>query len=270
MAGEGKSLKTTTMTSLSKDQQKVSKQTASVISSNLGKDLEQYSGQMVADLTPEFLSARQLLDSGVDESLDPVTKNVIEQLLSGEAAYDLSPATTEKYFEDSVKKPLLRTFDEEIAPRLQEGFAAQGATFSSRRGDATRKALEGLQAEMSSKLAEANYNNQALAANLADNAKNRQATGVSLAEQYANRNTTRATGLLSAAAPFQQREQDLLTAQYNEFLRTRAETSPYLQAALGYTGQSQTNTFVQPQSQGFDFGSLINAGATLGSAYLSY
>ena len=271
MGSQGSS-ETTQVSSLSKDQQKVSKQLSTLLQGQLGKPLEQYQGQRTADLTQPFQDVQQSLDQGFDifdSRLDEKTQQVISDILQGEASFDLSPETTADRFQKAVKEPLLRTFDEDIAPRINEGFAGQGATFSSRRGDSQRKALEGLQTQMSAQLAETNYQNQALQAQLAESATNRQLQGVGLGQQFASKDINRANLLLQTGAPFQQRQQDMLNANYQEFLRTRPENSPYLQGALAYTGQSHQNTLVEPYQPSFmdQFlgGTLMAAGSAAGS-----
>lgn len=250
----------------------MAKQTSQLLQQNLGRDLDQYSGNLVADFIPEMLRARGMIGEGFDTSLDSRTLSVLKEALEGTPSYNLSPEITKERFEKTVRNPLLRTFDEEIAPRISEGFAGRGATFSSRRGDANRKALEGLQANMASELADMNYRNQALRAQLAESATERQLASVGMGQQFAGRNLARAGALMQAAAPFQQQEQEKLSGKYQEFLRTRSETSPYLNAALAFTGQPHMSTYYQEASPGFDWGSLLNtgigAGAMLGGAYL--
>lgn len=46
--------------------------------------------------------------------------------------------------------PSLRAFDQEIAPRIREGFAGQGASFSSRRGEALSRTLGDIQTQAQS------------------------------------------------------------------------------------------------------------------------
>jgi len=74
----------------------------------------------------------------------------------------LDRGTTERFFKESVAAPLLREFDLEIGPRIAAAASGIGAGFSSRRGAETRRALESLQTELTSRLATEQLTNMRL------------------------------------------------------------------------------------------------------------
>jgi hypothetical protein len=181
----------------------------------------------------------QMAGSGVGSQFDELVKTSIAQALSGTPSYDASSGAVEKLFKQGVANPALRAFDQDVAPRIREGFAAGGAMMSSRRGDAQRKALGDLQASLSGQLGQMQYNNMGLQASLAESAAQRQLQGVGLANQQALMPAQRASALTQALAPFQAQAQQQATGQYQEWLRTRPENSPYLAAAQNYVNSPQ-------------------------------
>ena len=234
---------------LTRPQRKVAQKTGSLIEQNLGQPMEQFPGEMIAALIPGMLQALSMISPTQMGQFDPQSAAAIEQGLSGQPSYDLSPQATENYFQRGVMAPMLRSYEQDIAPRIREGFAAKGASWSSRRGDATRKALEGLQTGALSELSRAVFSNQGLEAQLAESAANRQLGTVPLAEAFGMRDVSRGGALTSAFAPFQAFEQAKASADYNEWMRTRPENSPWLQAALAFTGQPHLIATQSPDLQ---------------------
>lgn len=238
-----------------------------LLKDNLGKDLPAYGEKIIADLIPAMTQSLGLVNQAPGEmgEFDDATRAVISKALGGEASYDVTDKTMTKRFQDSVVAPLMRTFDTEIKPQIAQQFSALGGTFSSRRGQAVGSALEGLQGQMGSELANMLYRNEELKAQLAESAANRQLGAVGLGEAFGQRSISRANALTQAASPFQAYEQSKNTAGYNDWLRTRAENSPYLSAALNYMGQSQTASYLQTsQNPGIDWGSLGQAAGMAG------
>jgi hypothetical protein len=133
---------------------------------------------------------------------------------------------------------MMRTFDEDIAPRIRSSYAGIGQAFSSKRADAERKALEGIGSSISQQLAQTNLA-------LEEGMINRQLQATPLAMQRSLFPYTKGSAYFSSLAPFQDYEQSKYSADYEEFLRTRPENSPYLSAALSYLGQPHTLSYVE-------------------------
>ena len=66
------------------------------------------------------------------------------------------PQDAEAQF-NAILEPGLRAFDREIAPRIKEGFAQGGASFSSRRGETISDALEGVISSAQSQFTSQNF-----------------------------------------------------------------------------------------------------------------
>lgn len=60
---------------------------------------------------------------------------------------------SERMFSEALLRPALRSFDQEIAPRIDAGFASIGGTLSSRRGQARADALSDLHSNATAQLA---------------------------------------------------------------------------------------------------------------------
>ena len=184
----------------------------------------------------------------------------LQTQLSGKPSYDLSPQATADYFTKAVTQPMMKAFDKEIMPRIRSAYAGHGASMSTRRGDAERSSLEDIGSTLSSQLAQSQMQNMGLSAQLAESALARQAQGIGLTEQFVNAPLTRAGGLLMAGAPYQQQEQMVLDAAYQEYLRTRPESSPYMEYGLAFTGQPHMAIGVTPgSSDSAAWGSLIGS-----------
>jgi hypothetical protein len=253
-----------TMSTLSKSQKQVNNALKNLLVSKIGSGGTPYEGDIVADLIPEMLQAKDMLSSSMDDvgQFDDMMADVIVQALSGKPSYDVSDEAVTRRFEQSVKTPLMRTFQEDIKPQVDQAFAAQGALFSSRRGDATRKALEGLQTTMSSDLANMLYTKQSLEAQLAESAASRQLGAVSLGQQFALKDLQRASAFQQAMSPFQDYEQSKATASYQDFLRKLDEQQGYMSGGLSYLSNPQLATYAMTDTkQKANLGPLLGAAA---------
>jgi len=242
----GMQTKPSTMNTLNPAQTAVASKIGRTITPLIGQPLTAYPGQMVAPLDPGFTMVRDLINQYLPNTFAGASDSAIRSALSGQPAYKLDPATTENYFNKAVAAPALKLYNEKIKPQINEAFAAGGATFSTRRGDAMSQALRDMQDSLAGQLATTQQQNQSLSAQLADSAANRQMQGVGLANQQANQPLLNAAALAQALAPFQQNAQNQLGAQYQEFLRTRPENSPYYNIGLGLTSQNQMGLYQKP------------------------
>jgi hypothetical protein len=152
-----------------------------------------------------------------------------------------------------VATPLLRQFDTQIAPRIREGFGNVGA-FSSREGDALKGALGDTMSQISSGLGQAQLQNQQMQAQMTQQAyqqagSNQLNAWNMLSNQglaYAQQPLQTINAQTQVAGIMQQQKQSELDAKYKDFLRQTQEQSPWLQYALGYTGQNNTQMVNQP------------------------
>lgn len=154
---------------------------------------------------------------------------------------------------------MIRTWDRDIAPRLDQSFARLGGTFSSRRSLARQDSLDSLSTQLTSQLGQAQLANQQMNAQLYEQAAQRQLQAVQLAEMLANAPATRASSYTQALSPFQAYAQKLADTQYQEFMRMAPENDPWARMALPALGAQPQTVVKQPT----DFSSLI--GAALGA-----
>lgn len=79
----------------------------------------------------------------------------------GQVHSGLTDAYTQNYFQQGIAAPMMRNYQQNIAPKINEGFAGQGASWNSRRGYAHEQALTDMNTQMGAQLSAAeNQNNQ--------------------------------------------------------------------------------------------------------------
>lgn len=79
----------------------------------------------------------------------------------GQVHSGLTDAYTQNYFQQGIAAPMMRNYQQNIAPKINEGFAGQGASWNTRRGYAHEQALTDMNTQMGAQLSAAeNQNNQ--------------------------------------------------------------------------------------------------------------
>ncbi len=232
--------------SLTRQQRAVMQQVYEFLNGNLGKDLQQYPGQMVAPLLPGMVTAMNMAGS-----YDPKMFNDAESIsraLSGKPSFDIDQASTDRYFNQSVVTPMMRTYDRVIAPRINEAYAAAGAGFSTRRGDKLSQVLGDIGTDLTGQRAQFARDDRNLSASLSESAMNRMMQAIPMAQQRRFEPLQASAAMSTALTPFQAWQQQQADSGYREWLRTRDYQSPYLSAALNFLGQSHTYTYQEPQN----------------------
>jgi hypothetical protein len=193
---------------------------------------------LVPDLIPQYQQALSKLGSWNPNMFQKQQSQAVLQALSGKPSFNLDPAVTDKYFTDTVQSPLLRTWDQQINPRLKESFANVPG-FSSRQGTATQQSLSDLQANLVTGRSNLAYQDQALGAQLSESAANRQLQGIGQAQALAMA-PLQATGqYMSLLQPFQQNLQSQANASYQQFQRMSPENNPYYSLLFQLGGLNQ-------------------------------
>ncbi len=253
-----------TESSLTGDQQTIAGLLTDVLSANLGQPGLPFQGERFAPLISGFQDLANQL-SGVSLEGSPQETETLSRLLSGEPSTLLDPQETARNLETAVLNPLLDTFRRKGVPALEEAFAGQGGSRSSRLSRAKQQGLGDIFSSFGSQLAGAQVANQQANAQLAESAQQRslQALGLtSVLNPFAR--AQQALGPLSILQGFEQQQRDF---DFSEFLRTQGPDAQAntINQALGFTGQSQLFGF-QPQQQSSGLGSLFGglAGAALG------
>jgi len=153
-----------------------------------------------------------------------------------------TPAKREELFQEIYAKPTIREVQEEILPLVREAYAGAGTYWGSPRARAEERVLSTLAAELARRRGEFEL----------------------LAREMPLRQAQAAMQLGSLPRLLQQLE---LEKRYQEFIRTRPEVSPYLQAALAYIGTPMLAAYGVPAKPSLAE-QLLGYGAQLGSAYI--
>lgn len=176
---------------------------------------------------------------------------------------EINPNLTQRYFQDSVVAPMMRTFNEQIRPAITEGFAGVGA-FSSRLGAELSRAATSLNTDFANQAAQLAMHDRNLTAQLAESAANRRMQAVGLGTALRSQPLADAAAIESVLSPFQQRTDAQAEALYSEWQRLQPENSPWLTAALNYLGQSHMAMYQPRNPIGSALGGAIG-GAAVGS-----
>jgi len=250
--------KVVSYSTLTKEQKPVSKKVSGILQQKLGKELEGYEGELTAELSPELLLAREFLKGYEPTRYLPGQERALGELLSGRPSYDIDKDAIDTFIRESVAKPLYMEYEREISPRIREAFAGAGGTFSSRSAEAQARALGDIGQAIAAERGKAGWQAQVLRAQLSEAAKQRQMQAIPLASQLASLPAAGAAMSAEIGGVFQSYEQQALDRAYNEWLRRRAEYSPYMGYALQYLGQPHMALQQIPGSAGI--GSSIGAG----------
>lgn len=242
-----------------------------LLSSGLQQGATPYTGKLSVGLPKywnTYLNNLMKQSSGWAGGLQN-TSNTLQSVLSGTPSFTPStPAQYEQWFRSGVAAPALRMFDQDIAPRIKESFASVGNNFTSRAGNATARALESLNTNLSSQLAQnqnQNYMaNQALAAQLADSARQRQLGGLTMA--MSSPQLSQAGALEQVLGPMLNLQQSALDRKYQDFLRTAGENNPWLGSTFKFLSEP-TKTFVGSQGALGNLNQLLGTGMMAGTMF---
>lgn len=246
-----------------------------ILQQQIGQGVSPYTGQLVAPLQGQS-QMQAMIDSYNPTQFQQGQTGAINQALSGQPSYQAStdPATTAAYFQQAVADPMMRNYQANIAPQINQGFAAQGGTFSTARGMAQQRQLSDLQSQDAQQLAGMQYQthmqNQALNAQLAESAANRQMQGIGLAQQYANQPLYSAQALSQALQPMQQQAQAQDAAAYDQWQKQQAYNNPWLQQIMAFLGQQTQSAYQSPNYAGQYIGAGVGALGAGVSAYGNY
>lgn len=218
-----------------------------------------FQGDFLGELMPQYGQALDLLGGYKPYQMSQWMDSSWKSAIAGTPSYQakLDPGTTAKYFEQAVQNPMMHTFQTQVLPQINEGFAGVGA-FSSRRGDAGQRALSDLQSNLTGQLGQFQLGNQQMQeqmnAQLAESAAQRSLSALSGYQQaqmnMANQPLMAAGAFNEVLRGLQGRIDSEKTMQYQDFLRTAPENSPYLQLMMQYLGMPQKNTVIPPNYVG--------------------
>lgn len=255
----------------------------------IGKPATSYGGQIVPDLIPQYSQLLQMIQGFNPQAQSGLFNQASQALgpaLSGRSTPTVNPlrvseSLPNKFFTQGIMNPLMHNFQTNIAPKIREGFAGVGA-FSSAEGSSLANALSDQNVAAGQQFAQAQYQqrqfaqginaqsyNQAQALNSANqnSALARQLQASQLASGLAGQQSMlplqQAAAIGTLLEPFQQNKAQQSQANYQDFLRTTPENSPWTQLALGLISQQQKALYNPPNplSQGIgNLGGLLALG----------
>ena len=189
---------------------------------NTGTGLSPYGGELSAGASPlqnqSFDAINAMLSGG---GILGQGRDALSGLLS-----DFDPTEALSTWRATVGDPMMDAWQDEILPKIKEEFIALGAGSSGAANRAIAGSGEDLAESMGQNLARYLFD-------AGEAHKNRQATAADEALSYA---ATPVQLGLSAGAAQRGISQDALSADYQEWLRTRAENNPALALAMNLLG----------------------------------
>ncbi|MBI5844762.1 MAG: hypothetical protein HZB23_08870 [Deltaproteobacteria bacterium] len=189
---------------------------------SVGTGLSPYGGELSAGASPLESQSFDAIDTMLSGGgILGQGRDALSGLLS-----DFDPTEASSTWRATVGDPMMDAWQDEILPKIKEEFIALGAGSSGAANRAIAGSGEDLAESMGSNLARFLFD-------AGEAHKNRQATAADEALSYA---ATPVQLGLSAGAAQRGIGQDALSADYQEWLRTRAENNPALALAMNLLG----------------------------------
>lgn len=207
-------------------QEDVYRQLLNTFSDRVGQPGERYEG----DFTPEPTDAQRRAESELTSMLsgDNQVGETLRRYMGGEPSMDVSPEATQRYFEQNVQQPMQEQL-ENTQDEIGEQYAGSGTYWGSARARAQQEATQDTQDEMSRQLSELQRQDRQLQADLSESAAER---AMGAAQAYGSQQTDLARTLSDMGAQQQQLTQRGLEQAYQDYVRTRPEEQPYMDAVM--------------------------------------
>lgn len=261
------------------EQEKMISDLGKYISDNLGKPLEQYSGSYVAPITQQQKNAMSNLENLTWNFTPQVTQNAkyASDALIRALNTDAGMKEAEDYYQQAIHNQALKSFQEEILPTIQKAYAGPGTYWGSDRAGAVKDASTDLAGQLAGIRAQIMFDtrnaleNRALqaAAQIHQYEQFMQNLGLAAEQARTGFGLNKSSSLFDMGEIIRQAEQLELDRQYSEWLRTRPENSPYLQAALNFMGLPTTVSYGVPKTPGL-LQQLLQLAPELLATYLVY
>lgn len=193
-------------------------------------------------------------------------REAIERGLSGDPTSVVDPAASDRFFQDRVATPLLRSFERDIKPRIDEAFSRVGGSFGSQRGVAAQQSLEEVFNTLASERAGFMREDRNMGFQLRESAAERALRSVGIADQMSMSRLGQERNLIDSQGYFQDYDQQIASAKFAEFLRTAPENNPYFEKtvrALQMAAGTQTMTDTGDSSSLSTIMSGVAAGGSL-------
>ena len=227
---------------------------------NIGQGVESYGGQITPDATANQLAAFQgagnlFSDPRVDSS------GAINQLMSGDPAFQIDPAQREAFYQDALVAPARAQFQDtlqQVDQRYGAGFGEAGAM----RGMANRATAD-FETNLMGKRAELIYADEMARRGAAESGMNRMVQGVGLAPTY-DANRRQNLGLQATLGG----EERAIAGQhageaYNKWQTEQDYNNPWL-GFFGSAMSAQPNAIVNKPGM---FGNVVGAISSTNSMF---
>lgn len=201
----------------------------SYLNENIGKPQQMYGGPWTADITPEEQSA-------IDRNarMSALGERGLQPLLAGEWTPE-----AEDYWQNTIYKPMMKQFSEDILPQIEEGYAGTGGYWGSARAGAVGKGWRDIADTLAAKRGEMGWN-----------LMQSPLQAVPVANQLSQ------TEAQIQALP-RLIKQYGLEQQYEEWKRTRPESQKFLDEALTFL-QIPTMTQTETPAESGNWGTIAN------------
>jgi len=189
-----------------------------------------------------------------------------EQLASararlGQPAYQITPETTEQYYQGAIRAPMMKEWREIVEPATREAYAGPGY-WGSARAEAQRKGAETLATTLGAKRAELAYADEQARRQALEAAASREAT-------YAEPMTAREAQMLGTAGEYSRMiQQEKVAADLQRWLSGEevegvsvGAYNPYIQLAFQLLGLDPYALGTKSTSSGWNFGVAAGKGS---------
>jgi len=222
---------------------------AAAIRRGIEQPVPTYPGQMYVPRTPEESAYFQQVP-GIAEQIAQARTRL------GQPAYEVTPETTEQYYQQAIKAPMMKEWREIAEPAIREAYTGPGY-WGSARAEAQARGAETLATELGSKRAELSYQDEMARRQALESAAGREAT---YALPYA---TGQAEMLGTAGAYARGVEQERSLADLNRWLMgetvegvSPTQYNPFVQLAFQLLGLSPYEYGQRTTQSGWNFGLL--------------
>jgi len=251
-----------TGSSLTPGQQQLADLLTGIFSQNLGQTGTPYPGTLGptgpnATQQTAMNSLTKLLEGGLDQGFMTEIRGALSDVFSDTG--DVSNKTIESL----IRKPAIKNLQEVVLPEVEESFAGPGTFWSSARAEAEQNATQNTADQMATGEANLRYNTKQAAMDRKVQAIP-GATNLLLAP--AELTSALSQSLFSMGTQINAQSAQTMLLQYQDWLRTQPENSPYLNAALSMLGIPFMYAFLQQPTQGALGQLLQGIGAIMGTA----
>lgn len=250
---------------LTPQQKAVSDPLSEYLKKNVGQGVAGYTGKLTAGPSQYEQQGLNTLGNYIAQPSEATGwgSAALKTQLSGAPSTNINPQASEDYFNNSVRAPLMKQFNEDIMPQVRERYNSGGMFYGTPRERAENNALQDLEGNLVSQKSNLAYQDEQARRGLAESASARQLSALPQGLAYGQEPLTRVAASQNYGALPRTLEQSDLMAQYAEWLRTRPESNPTLPMALQYIDQAQMGMSQQQPTP-----SIMGPLAQMGSAYL--